>query len=169
MSGWTGARSSLSTRRPVETVRVDGLRELDVVLGNLTKATAGNVLLRSLKKSVETLKRTVEIFAPDDPRTGAGDLKSSITIERAKIKATGNLIRAVRVAPSIKFERTKKGKPGGRWYAAQALEFGWGDMPLTPYMRRAFDHDVRNVISDFKYELKIELDKAVLRAAKRKR
>jgi hypothetical protein len=153
----------------VETVRVDGLSELDAVLGNLTKATAGNVLLRSLKKSVETLKRTAEVFAPDDPRTGAGDLKSSITIEKAKIKATGNLVRAVRVAPALKFERTAKGKPGGRWYAAQALEFGWGDMPLTPYMRPAFDHEVRNVLADFKVELKEELDRAVARAAKRKR
>jgi HK97 gp10 family phage protein len=153
----------------VETVRVDGLKELDQVLGNLTKATAGNVLLRALKKSTETLKLTVERFAPDDPRTGAGDLKSSITIEKVKAKGSGNLIRAVRVAPAIKFERTSKGKPGGRWYAAQALEFGWGDMPLVPYMRPAFDHEKMNVIVDFKRELKVEIDKAVARAARRKR
>src|SRR5690606_2324368 len=48
------------------TVRVEGLRELDKALGELTKSTARSVLRRVLLKAAEPLKQDMIRLAPKD-------------------------------------------------------------------------------------------------------
>lgn len=149
------------------TVKVTGLDGLGRSLDSLKKATSGNVLTRSLKTAGEPLKVEAHRIAPDDPRSGGRDLKNSITIEALKGKARGTFARVVRIAPSLPFEKTAKGKPGGRWFAAQALEFAYGDMPLKPYMRPAWDHTHGKVLDAFTDALRLEIQKAIARQLKK--
>lgn len=51
------------------TFRIDGLRELEIALQELPKATQKNVLLRTLKKRGEPIALSAQSRAADDPTT----------------------------------------------------------------------------------------------------
>src|SRR5690606_8122518 len=70
------------------TLRIDGLKELDKALGDLPKATARNVLHRTLRKAGAPIAEEASRLAPDDPATQAPDLHTSIAVStRLKNKA----------------------------------------------------------------------------------
>lgn len=140
-----------------------------MALGKLPRATAGNVLKRVLMKAAGPIKEEIERRAPDDPRTGFPDIKTSVQIKPAKMsrKAT-TYYRSADVGTYFVMERAPTGKPTGRWMASRMLEFGQGDMPLKPFVRPSFDNKAPASLQIIGTELKMEIEKAAKRLAKKR-
>jgi HK97 gp10 family phage protein len=169
------------------TIRVDGLKELDKALGELTKATARNTLTRVLKMAGEPIRAAAQAGAPVD--TGA--LRESIIVSTkkpvghsAKDRAFYNAMKsgATRKQAGMAARTAQKGADEAfaeafvgpvRQRTKQAAiktlvqEFGSETQPGTPYMRPAWDTQKMTALEIIKSELGKEIDKAVSRARAR--
>lgn len=139
------------------------------MLGNLPRTTAGNVLKRTAMKAAEPIRAMAARMAPDDPKTGAPDLRTSIVIQAGKSSRYSTAFhRTVYVgvsAPLVKNQTS--GIPTGRSFYAKALEFGQGHMPMRPYMRPAWEGSKDAALGIVKETLAAEIAKAVARRAKK--
>ena len=161
------------------TVRVDGLRDLDRALGELSKRTAKSVTRRTLVTALEPMADAARQSAP----TRYFDLVRSITVT-TKAPKGGDAGRAafaevLRGGGSREEARAalKAAKNGGAFAQAfmgpgrhpQAIfqEFGTGHHPPHAYMRPAFDAEKAGTVERVKAELRKAIDKAVARAARR--
>lgn len=168
-------------------VSVAGLRELDSALGELPKATARNVLHRTLIKAAQPMVARAETLAPED--TGA--LKASISVSSkienaagraeyaAVIKRGGSqsdartALRAARRAAGAEktFAEVGVGPAKGDARAAiKALvqEFGSSKQEPRSYMRPAWDQTQNAVLQGIKDNLGEEIAKAAQRLARKK-
>ena len=144
-------------------VSVSGLKELDAALGELTKATARNVLRRVLLKAGEPIAETAARLAPDDPATGSGDLKASIAVGT---KLTARQQRLHRRAP--KDERAfAEAFVGTSDPTGVQQEFGNERHGPQAFMRPAWDQEQGAALDVIKDELGGEIDKAVQRMNRR--
>lgn len=167
-------------------VKVEGLKELDAALGELSKGAARGALRRALIKAAEPMRDAAARNAPED--TGA--LKRSIIVTSridnragkaeyaAVMKGGGSKAQAV---GALRDARRAKGigesfaeaflgpAKGGKRDAIKAVvqEFGSRKQAAQPYMRPAFDSEAQNVIGKIKDELSTEIDKSVRRARAR--
>lgn len=167
-------------------VKVEGLKELDAALGELSKGAARGALRRALIKAAEPMRAAAERNAPKL----TGDLQSSIIVtskidNRAgkaeyaavmkgggtKAQAVGALRDARRAAGiGESFAEAFMGPAkGGKRRAIKAVvqEFGSRKQAAQPYMRPAFDAEAENVIKRIGTELSREIDKSVTRARAR--
>lgn len=167
-------------------VKIDGLKELDAALGELSKGAARGVLRRTLLRAGEPMRAAAERNAPEE--TGA--LKRSIILTSkidnragkseyaAVMKAGGSKGQAVQALRDARREQgignsfaevymgpAKAGKRGS--IKAMVQEFGSVKQQPQPYMRPAFDSEAQNVLNGIKGELTAEIDKAVQRARRR--
>ncbi|MFP5432847.1 MAG: HK97-gp10 family putative phage morphogenesis protein [Alphaproteobacteria bacterium] len=165
-------------------VSVDGLREMDENLGQLSKATARGVLRRVLVKAGQPIADAAAQMAPDDPNTGAPDLKSSMLVtsrlknevgkaEFAEVMRSGGsrseAVQAMRDArrdAGGSFAEMYVG-PDAKIFYAHMQEFGTAHHGPQPFMRPAFDQKKGEALDIIKNELGGEIDKAVLRMKKR--
>lgn len=134
---------------------IEGLRELDDALGELTKATAKNVLKRALTKAAEPIEQEAERRAP---------------------RLTGHLIRTIRIGTQLtrrqRSQHTKESMvelfvgPAG---LVQAItqEFGTAHHGPQPFMRPAWDSNKTTALDNFKKDLGDEIEKARQRAARK--
>jgi HK97 gp10 family phage protein len=135
--------------------RVDGLRDLDQALMQLSKATAKNVVDRTLMKAAEPLEKTAQQLAPK--RTGK--LADSLTVGRR----LSNRQRA----------RHRRGSEVEVFVGADALphahlqEFGTIDMPASPFMRPAWEQHKHEILGSISELLGHEIDLAAMRAARK--
>lgn len=167
-------------------VKVEGLKELDAALGELSKGAAKGALRRALIKAAEPMRAAAERNAPKL----TGDLQSSIIVtskidNRAgkaeyaavmrgggtKAQAVGAL-RDARRAKGIgeSFAEAYLGPAKGakrRAIKAVVQEFGSRKQAAQPYLRPAFDGEAKNVINGIKSELSTEIEKSVRRARAR--
>lgn len=167
-------------------VKVEGLKELDAALGDLSKGAARGALRRALIKAAEPMRAAAERNAPEL----TGDLKGSIIVTSkidnragkaeyaAVMKGGGTKAQA---AGALRDARRAKGigenfaeaylgpAKGGKRRAIKAIvqEFGSRKQAAQPYMRPAFDAEAQNVINGIKSELSTEIDKSVRRARAR--
>jgi HK97 gp10 family phage protein len=142
------------------TVRVEGLRELDAALGELSKATAKNTLVRVGKAALEPMAEVARSLAPDDPETGGNDLKTSIVVGT---KLTPRQKRLAKKEPKS-FATVHLGTADE---AAVPQEFGTSQHGPQPFMRPAFAQEARPTINRVAAGLKPEIDKSVQRARAR--
>jgi HK97 gp10 family phage protein len=166
-------------------ISVSGLREVDANLGQLSKATARNVLRRVLKKAGQPMADTAAALAPDDPRTDAPDLHRSIIVstklknevgkaEFAEVMQSGGtraeaaqaMRDARRAAGGGSFAEMYVGPEASIFYA-HLVEFGSVNNRPQPFMRPAYDQEKGAVLDIIKAELGGEIDKAVKRMLKR--
>lgn len=170
-----------------QVVKVEGLRELDQALGQLTKATARNVLKRVAVKAGQPIAEAARRFAAK----ATGELAGSIAVS-SKIKNTvGNAEFAAAMRAGLGKDAAVKALRGARRAARgkgsfavvhvgprQARtkkdaikrivnEFGSIKMAAQPYMRPAWDGEKYNALDIIKNELGGEIQKAAARAAKR--
>lgn len=167
-------------------VKVEGLKELDAALGELTKATARNVLRRTLLAAGEPMRAAAERNAPVDTGALQRSIKISSKIDNragkpeyaATLRAGGTRAQA---AQALRDARRAKGigesfaevfigpeKMGKRAGVKSIVqEFGSAKQAPQPYMRPAFDAEAGNVINRVKGDLSREIDKAVTRARAR--
>lgn len=167
-------------------VSVSGLKELDANLRLLSKATARNTLRRVLTKAGQPIADAAAALAPDDPSTGAPDLKTSMLVtsrlknevgrsEFAEVKRSGGgqaeAVQAMRDA-----RRTAAGEgsfaevyvgPSADIFYAHMQEFGTAHHPPHPFLRPAFDQEGGKVLDIIMSELGGEIDKAVKRMKRR--
>jgi HK97 gp10 family phage protein len=168
-------------------MRVDGLKELDASLGNLTKATARGVLKRTLVDASKPLVASAASKAPRDTGVLAGSIAASAKINNTAGKAEfsavmrsggsrGEAVQALRdarraakdsasfaeifVGPAVR----PKSEPKNR-----VLEFGGGrgNRAPQPFMRPAWDETKGAVLDGIKDALAAQIAKAAARAARR--
>lgn len=167
-------------------VKIEGLRELDAALGELSKGAARGVLRRALIKAGEPMRAAAERNAPKD----TGQLGDSIALSSridnragksafaSVMKGGGSKAQAVQALRDARREAgigesfaevfmgpRKSGKRNS--IKAMVQEFGSEKQQPQPYMRPAFDAEKNTVLDGIKGELTTEIGKAVARARKR--
>ncbi len=170
----------------VKTIKIEGLKELDRALGELTKATARNVLKRVLVKAGEPIAQAARNLAPVD----SGELRDSIQVS-SRIKNTigaaefaavlraggtrqeaGAALRAARRSSGPgSFAEVHVG-PAQAKTKADAIkrivqEFGSINNPAQPYMRPAWAQEQNHALDIVKAELGGEIIKTAKRIAAR--
>lgn len=138
-------------------VKFEGGRELERALGELPKATARNVLKRALTKAARPVLEAMESRAPRDTGWTAGSIAISGTLNpanRSDLKKEGKSFAEVYVGST-------------RGSAGILQEWGTINQPAQPYMRPAWDATKGGVAETTRREIKVELDKAAARLAKK--
>lgn len=167
-------------------VRVDGLKELDAALGELSKGAARGALRRALVKAAEpmraaaaqnapeltgALKRSIILSSKVDNRAGKAEYAQTLSGGGSKKQAV-QALRDARREQGIgaSFAEVFMGPAkGSKRDAIKSLvqEFGSTKQQPQPYMRPAFDSQAEAVIINIKGELATEINKSVQRARKR--
>jgi HK97 gp10 family phage protein len=138
-----------------QTFKFEGLAELDAALSELPKATARNVLLRTLKEQGQPIRDAGEALAPRDK----GGLKQSYTVGTKlsrRQKGTNKKESMVEVYIG----------PGPAAKGVQT-EFGNAHQAAQPHLRPAFDGNVQRVLNGIKDSLADQIEKARARLAKK--
>jgi HK97 gp10 family phage protein len=156
------------------TVRIEGLAGLDKALRELGNAvTARRIGRKALEAGLEPIRAMASALAPDNPET-SGNLKIAIgkTIHRAKTE--DQLWGSVGIDKSVDPPRMVARKSGKGSYrdpgvAGNAVmqELGTGKMPANPFMRPAWFAEGPAAPGRIAAQLRIDIDKAARRAAKK--
>lgn len=170
------------------TVSVAGLRELDRALGYLPKATARNVLVRTLNKAAQPIVDEAKRLAPVGKtgnlsdsitassrvknKTGAAEYSAAMRAGLGKAAARSALIAARRAnrgqgSFAQMFVGPARGKGVIRY--AHIVEFGSVDTSPQPYMRPAWDGNKDKALEIIKAELGNEIIKAARRVGRSKK
>lgn len=138
-----------------QTFKIEGLAELDEALTELPKATARNVLLRTLKEQGQPIKDEGERLAP----RLTGGLKQSYTVgtklsrrQKGMNRKESDVEVYVGPTPHAKSVQT---------------EFGNAHQAAQPHLRPAFDANVMRVLDGIKDSLAGQIDKARQRLARK--
>jgi HK97 gp10 family phage protein len=134
--------------------KVEGLKELEEALKELPRATARNVLLRTLKKEAKPIADAASQLAPDDPRTKGKDLRESILIASVPAKKRESDVE-VAVGPAT------------RAFYGAFQEFGAPQHGPKPFLRPAGDQNVMGVLKGIRNTLADEIEKVRKRIAKK--
>ena len=148
------------------TVSVEGLRELDVALGELPKATGKNVLRRVLRNAGESIAEDMRALAPDAPGSSPKrDLRSSIGVStklsKRQARAHRKMFRDDRSAVEVFVGAGPLPHP-------HLQEFGTMHHAPQPFARPAWDANKSNALEIIKSELGKEIMKAAQRLAKKR-
>jgi HK97 gp10 family phage protein len=143
---------------------VTGLDETLRALAQIPEvATQQNALRRALVKAAQPIADAARAMAPDDPRTPAPDLKSSIAVATQLTKrhrAEKESEVEVYVGPTVQAGRSVLN------YASN-VEFGTFRAAPRPYLRPAFHAESGKVMEILRKELAAEIEKAVARIARK--
>lgn len=147
---------------------VEGLAGLDAALGQLSRATARNTLVRTGKKALEPFLADVKQLAPVDadpansPKRAPGTLRDSYVIGTRLNKSQTKGVR-------------KEGKQFAEVYAGTndpagvQTEFGNAHQAPQPHGRPAWDGVQKQTIDTIGTLLWAEIEKSAQRLAKRRR
>lgn len=144
------------------TVQVEGLSALEQALGQLPQATAKNILRRTSRAALEPMAEVARQLAPDDPVTGAPDLRTSIAVSHRHKSG-----RALRLALSAHSVTTFMGPTKGGYPQAIMQEFGTEHHPPQPFMRPAWDQEAEATLERVRVGLGDEIRKAADRLARK--
>ena len=168
-------------------VSVSGFAELEQALANLPKATARNVLKRTLNKAAEPIADEARRLAP----VKTGNLRNSIAVSSRIKNKTGNaeysaamragLGKAAAASALRQARREAKGtgsfaevyvgpaRGKGVIGYAHIVEFGSNDTAPQPYMRPAWDSKQREALSIIRSELASQIMLAARRVGRSKK
>lgn len=144
-----------------ETVKVEGLRELEAALSELPKSTGKAVLRRIGKAALEPVARDAAALAPDDPTTGPPDLRTTIGVSQTLSRSQR---RAMRKETKSSIEVYAGPAPRA---SAVTQEFGTVNHPAHPFMRPAWDKNKGGVLKYVADNLGGEIKKAADRLARK--
>jgi HK97 gp10 family phage protein len=159
------------------TVKVEGLRELEAALRELPKATGKNTLRRALKKAGEPILSDMKAKAPRDKgilvrklaesgqlstneRGGGGPEFLGIGADGRKIFSKQDARNFVEI--HIGASGNKQSYPVAFW-----AEFGTNDTAAHPFARPAWEGNKEAALATVSSQLRIEIDKAVARRARK--
>jgi HK97 gp10 family phage protein len=138
-----------------QSVKVEGLAELETALIELPKATARNVLKRALIDAAGPIEASAESLAPR--LTGA--LQRSVTISTKlsrRQKALNKKLSDVEIYVGP-----------GALVQAITQEFGTSHNRPQPFLRPAWDNNARAALDSIKDDLSQEIEKARKRLARK--
>lgn len=143
----------MASRR--EFFKVEGLKDLDQALAELPKATARNVLLRTLKEQGQPIADAGEANAPRDK----GHLADSYTVgtklsRRQKKQHKKESMVEVYVGPTPHPKSIQ-------------TEFGNAHQAPHPHLRPAWDGNVMRVLDGIRQSLADQIEKARARLARK--
>jgi HK97 gp10 family phage protein len=167
-------------------IKIEGLRELDKALGELSKSQAKSTLRRTLKNAAQPIADAAEAKAPK--QTGklsksigvttkapanyevgkiaysqtmkdGGDSKSAVAAMRSARKANPATFSQVFIAPGA--------TRGNRLKQALFQEFGTVNHPPQPYMRPAWEGGKMGALDTIAESLAAEIEKTRKRVAVR--
>jgi HK97 gp10 family phage protein len=168
-------------------VSISGLQELDKALGELPKATARNVLKRTLIKAGEPIAERARQLVPVNTghlrdsiivssriknKVGSSEYSSAMRAGLGKRAAVAALRTARREAKGQgSFAETFIGPSRGKGVIAYAhlIEFGKFNAPAQPYMRPAWDSEKQRALDIIKSDLSDEIIKAARRVGRSKK
>lgn len=133
------------------TVRVEGLREVEAALGQLGKSTGRNVMRRVAVARLEPMAKEMRRLVPVD----SGDLKDSIAVTTKNPKRNRK-----------KSEVEAHAGPG-RHPQGHLREFGGDKNPPAPFVRPAWDGGKDQLLDGIKEDLWAEIEKAAARQARK--
>jgi HK97 gp10 family phage protein len=138
-----------------QTFKIEGLAELDEALKELPKATARNVLLRTLKEHGTPIRDAGERLAP----RLKGGLQQSYTVGTKLSRRQKGLHRKESMV-EVFIGPTPHAK-------SVQTEFGNAHQAAQPHLRPAFDGNVQKVLNGIKESLAEQIEKARARLAKK--
>jgi HK97 gp10 family phage protein len=138
-------------------VKLEGFKELDNALAELSRAAGKGVLRRSLKKAAEPMADLASSLAPRGP---TGNLATSVKYGTKLTKRQAGLHRKMFRDDKASVE----GFVGANDPAAVPQEFGTVDHGPQPFMRPAWDQDALPLLDRLGKELAVEVEKSVKRA-----
>lgn len=162
-------------------MNVSGLKELDEALGELGKRMGRAVLQRSLRKAAEPMRKMAEEGAPyrtgrlggsikilaraKGADLGRAEYRETLSATGSRSAAQGALRDARRAAVGqVNLFMGPTDKDG--WHG-RFIEFGTRHHDPDPFMRPAFDAEAQPTINRLAPILRVEIDKAAARAARR--
>lgn len=160
-------------------ITTSGFREMDQALGEFSKATARNILLRAATAALKPVEEAAKANVP----VRVGDLRDSITTTTRLANKQANLRysaamfarqgRASAVQALRNERRASKGSSvevyvgAGQLPHAHLIEFGTSRQSPQPYLRPAWDANRVRALELLKTELAREIDKAAARARRK--
>lgn len=148
-----------------QTIRVEGLKELEKSLRELPKATGKNVLRRVLRKRAQPLADDMRAKAPDDPETSGKDLHTSIGVGTRLSRNQGRLHRKMFRDDKASVEMFVG---AGALPQAHMQEFGVVHHDPQPFARPAWDENKMAMLDGIKDDLWQEIEKSAKRLARKR-
>lgn len=160
-------------------VSIKGGREIEAALRELgSKVTAKNVGRRGLLKAAEPIRDMAKLLAPDDPTTGSGKfLRESIKAAPGRRNRGDRIWALVGIDAEVDPAKSVTRKSGKGTYrdpgvagVSVMMEFGVPARSIAPrpYMRPAWEANKAATPQRIADEVKIEVEKAAARAARKK-
>jgi HK97 gp10 family phage protein len=164
-----------------DTIKIEGLRDLDRALSQFTKSTARGVLNRTLKKAAQPIADQARMDAPVD----TGELRDSINI---RVKGAGGSAGKAAFAAAMRVgathgEAASLARAANREAGSQPMsatvsigadaphavfaEFGARGKPGNAFLTAAMRSRARDALALVGKELKTEIDKTAKRVAAR--
>ena len=147
------------------TISLQGFRELETQLDNLSKAAGKSALRRSLIKAAEP---TAQLASSMAPRLTGGLQQSVIVGAKLNNRQTKLHRRAFRdERSSIELFVGPSYLLGASGRHGHLVEFGTVKMAAQPFMRPAWDQDKYQMLDRLKENLWQEISRAIARAERR--
>lgn len=165
-----------------QTIKVEGLRELEKALHELPRATAGRVLKKAILKPAQEFADAASAVAP----VLTGNLKAEIKPSKPRIITAGKAAFAAAMksgatraeAGAAAREANREAGGSGRHAVVEVgptqkafygtfQEFGTAHHAPQPFMRPTFDRMGNYLIDMVATTLKEEIDKAVARLSRK--
>jgi HK97 gp10 family phage protein len=150
----------------VATFKLEGFKELDEALGKLPKATAKNVLKRTLNKAADPIDEDASAAAPVGP---TGKLQRSVITGTRLTRSQ----RGARASVQLDGSFRSASKNYVEVHVGTALsrglfqEFGTFKDDPQPFMRPAWEGNKMKALDIIKVTLGAEIEKAAKRYAKK--
>lgn len=146
-------------------VKLEGFKELDDALEQLSKAAGKGALRRSLKKAAQPLVEKMKAMAPVDD----GDLRDSIDVSTKLDGRQRGLHRKMfrNDKASVEMFVGPSYELGGGGRHGHLLEFGTQHHAPQPFARPAWDSDKTALLDRLGKHLWEEIDKSIARAKRK--
>lgn len=152
------------------TVKVEGLRDLDAALADLTKAAGKGALRRAMKTAAQPMAKLADQKKPGDGVNINVEYSTKLSDRQAAQhrKMFRNDKASVEgfVGAVAETSRGEKAKWASN-PAAHLQEFGAQHHRAQPFMRPAWDQDHRALLVRLGEQMRIEIDKAMERARRK--
>jgi len=145
----------------IVTVKVEGLRDLEAALDDLSKSAGKGALRRALRTAAQPMADLAQSLAPrGDTQTLAPSIAVSTKLSKRQAGLHRRMFRNERAAVEMFVG-------AGPLPSAHTQEFGTQHHRAQPFMRPAWDQDHRAMLDRLGKEMRAEIDKAIQRAQRK--
>jgi len=156
-----------------DSIKVNGLAELQKTLNALPDRLGKKVVMQALRKAANVIKKDaqqrVRVLSEPTQFRNPGTVKKAIKVRKSKQDKYGVYVgvKPLNVKKIMSFKGNSANNPNDPFYWWQ-LEFGNVNMPAFPFLRPAFDANVSKSISEFESYAKDRVVQEAEKLAKEK-